>query len=162
MARDGLSEEECAEVLDDLRRHCPTIDDELLLWLAQTFALEAMVDFDSNDLVALLNRPGEKIVRREMFAPDVSPPDALKTLLFDDERRLIDEGRFSGGLLILRLSAELTNRYWPARTGEMMGLFRKTVGPHAEAIYGVLVDEKVPAGSELFVLLDDSRIPESD
>ena len=156
MARDGLSEVECAEVLDDLRRHCPTIDDELLLWLAQTFALQAMVDFDSNDLVALLNRPGEKIVRREMFAADVSPPDALKTLLFDDE------GTFSGGLLILRLSAELTNRYWPATIGEMMGLFRKTVGPHAEAIYGVLVDEKVPVGSELFVLLDDSGIPESD
>lgn len=162
MARDGLSEEECAEVLDDLRRHCPAIDDELLLWLAETFALEATVDFDPNDLLELLNRPGEKIVRKEMFAPDVSPPDALKALLFDDERRLIDGGRFSGGLLILSLSAELTNRYWPARIGEMMGLFRKTVGPHAEAIYGVLVDKKIPAGSELFLLLDDSGIPESD
>jgi hypothetical protein len=43
-----------------------------------------------------------------------------------------------------------------------MGRFRQSVGPNADAIYGVLVDEQVAAGFELFILIAVSDTPEPD
>ncbi len=165
MARDGLSERECAEILGELRSQCPTANDELLAWLADSFALEAPVDFDPNDLASLLNRPGRKIIRRKTFSQDITPTEALEAL----EALLLDvggedgsEAGCSGGLLILRATAGRINEYWTGSIGTVMGRFRQSVGPNADAIYGVLVDEQVAAGFELFILIAVSDTPEPD
>ncbi len=81
MARDGLSERECAEILGELRRQCCSVNDELLVWLASTFALKAPVDFDPNDLALLLNQPERKVIRQNTFSQDITPTDALEALL---------------------------------------------------------------------------------
>ena len=43
-----------------------------------------------------------------------------------------------------------------------MGRFQEVVGPNADAVYGVLVDEQIPVGFKLFILLAVSATPESD
>ncbi len=162
MARDGLSERECAEILGELRSQCPTASDELLAWLADSFALEAPVDFDPNDLASLLNRPGRIVARRKWFAQDITPTEALEALLLDVGGEDGSEAGCSGGLLILRATAGRINEYWTGSIGTVMGRFREFVGPDADAIYGVLVDEQVPAAFELFILIAVSDTPESD
>ncbi len=162
MARDGLSEQECAEILVELRRQCPKANDELLVWLADSFALEAPVDFDLNDLVSLLIRPERKIARRKRFPQDITPTEALEALLLDVGGEDGSEAGGSGGLLILRATAKRTNEYWSGSIGTVMGRFRQSVGPNGDAIYGVLVDEQIPAGFELFILISVSDTPKSD
>ncbi len=159
MARDGLSEQECAEILVELQRQCPAANDELLVWLAKSFALEALVDFDPNDLVVLLNRPGSKIACRKWFPQDITPMAALEALLLEGSTELGLMNRFSGGLLILRATAKWINEHWSESIGAVMGRFRGFVGPNPDAIYGVLVDEQVDASFELFVLIAISSSP---
>ena len=158
MARDGLSEQECAEMLVELRHRCPATNDELLVWLADSFALKAPVDFDPGDLVVLLNRPGSKIACRKWFTQDITPMAALEALLLEGSTELGLMNR-SGGLLILRATAKWINEHWSESIGAVMGRFRGFVGPNPDAIYGVLVDEQVDASFELFVLIAISSSP---
>lgn len=162
MARDGLSEQECAEILGELRSQNRATSDELLVWLAECFALEAPVDFDSNDLATLLSRTRRRITRRRTFSKGVSSTEALEALLREGSAQLGVMNRFSGGLLILRATAKWINEHWPESIGAVMGRFREVVGPNADAVYGVLVDEQIPVGFELFILLAVSDTPESD
>ena len=108
MARDGLSERECAEILGELRRQCCSVNDELLVWLASTFTLKAPVDFDPNDLALLLNQPERKVIRQKTFSQDITPTDALEALLSE----VGAEDGCSGGLLILRSTAKRIYEYW--------------------------------------------------
>ena len=45
MARQGLNRRECNEILEELRRECPSVSDELAVWFAESFALDAVCDF---------------------------------------------------------------------------------------------------------------------
>lgn len=155
MARDGLSERECAEILGELRRQCCSVNDELLVWLASTFALKAPVNFDPNDLALLLNQPERKVIRQKTFSQDITPTDALEALLSE----VGAEDGCSGGLLILRSTAKRINEYWTCSIGAVMGRFHESIGPNADAVYSVLVDEQLDVSFELFVLIAVSSSP---
>lgn len=156
MGRQGLSKLDCAEVLAELRRGCPTISDEVLVWLAETFALEATVDFDPNDLIALLGQSGKKVVHKETFSLDKTPIVALQTILCRLRRETRADEHFSGGLLICRVTREQLKRYWPDSINEMMIQVRELVGRRGSADFGVVIDEGVGNNFELFILLSTS------
>lgn len=156
MGRQGLSKQECAEVLADLRRECPTISDEVLVWLAETFALEATVDFDPNDLIALLCQPGKKAIYRETFSLDKTPVVALQTILSRLRSETRADESHSGGLLICRATRAQLKGYWPDSINEMMIQVREQVGRRGSADFGVVIDEGVGENFELFILLSIS------
>lgn len=156
MARLGLTEQDCTEVLDDLRRQCPTISDKVLVWLAETFAFEATVDFDPSDAVALLNQPGRKVISKETFPLEYTPDVALQTLLSRIESTIAADEECSGGLLICSVTRAQLSRYWPASINEVMKRFREMVGPCSDASYGVIQDERKVVGFELFIVLSIS------
>ena len=156
MARSGLTKQECAEVLDDLRRQCPTISDEVLIWLAETFAFEAWVEFDPNDLIALLGQPGRKVIYKQTFSQDELPEDALRMLLTQIDGKASGEQSYSGGLLICRASRKQMSCYWPDSINEMMKQVRILVGS-SELDFGVLIDDKIADKYELFILVSLCR-----
>jgi len=153
MARHGLSKLECAEVLADLRRECPTISDEVLVWLAESYAFEATVDFDSDDLIALLGQPGKKVIYKETFSLDNTPVVALQTILSRIRREARSDERYSGALLVFRVTRAQLNHYWPDSINEMMIQVRELVGRRGSADFGVITDEGVGENFELYILL---------
>lgn len=159
MARHGLSKLECAEVLADLRRECPKISDEVLVWLAESFAFEATVDFDSNNLIALLGQPGKKVIYKETFGLDNTPVVALQTVLSRLRRETRAEERYSGGLLLCRVTRAQLKSYWPDSINEMMRQVRELVGQRGGADFAVITDEGVGENFELFILLSTSSTP---
>ena len=158
MARHGLTKQDCAEILDDLRRECPATSDEVLVWLAETFAFEAPVDFDPNDLISLLARPGRKIIGKQTFSRDNLPEVALQTLFSRINGKPSAEESYSGGLLTCRANNKLMTRYWIAGSiNEMMKQFHDLVGGSQLNFFGVFTDEQIAEEFELFILLSVCR-----
>ena len=156
MARTGFTTQECAEILGDLRRQCPTISDEVLVWLADTFAFEAWAEFDPNDLVSLLGQPGRKVIYKQKFSQDKLPEDALQMLLTGIDGKTSVGQSYSGGLLICRASRKQMSRYWPDSINEMMKQVRNLAGS-SELGFGVLIDDTMADKYELFILLSLCR-----
>ena len=156
MARCGLTKQECAEILGDLRRQCPTTSDEVLVWLADTFAFDACADFDPNDLVSLLGQPGKKVIYKQTFSQDDLPEDALQMLLTRIDGKANVEESYSGGLLIFRASRKQMSRYWPDSINEMILQFRNLLGS-SELVFGFLTDDTIPDKYELFILVSLCR-----
>ena len=55
----ALPESECGEILAYFRQHLPHIPDPWLQELATNYGLDAVVDIDPNDVIAILSVPGE-------------------------------------------------------------------------------------------------------
>ena len=151
MARLGLSRQECDEVLEELRRECPSESDELLRWFADSYTLDATCDFDLYDLVGVLRSKGEKSVATRSFADGAIPASALQSMIQASERGQA-EGQHVGGVVIVRATKEKLGTYWGTPIGEMMSYFRSMGRDGAASVFGVLTDERVEGDYEIFVL----------
>ena len=55
----ALPENECHETLSFFRQHLPHVSDVWLQELAANYGLDAVVDIDPNDVIAILSLPGK-------------------------------------------------------------------------------------------------------
>lgn len=153
MARYGLSGQECDEILALLQQQCPMVDDDLLVKLADTFKLDAQMDFDPNDLIALLNQAGAVAFGEDAFSGGGCPADDMEQLrsrLFGEK---VDKVVYAGGLLILRCPATNLKSLWGSPIAQMMSRFKEPMAAMAPVVFGVLVDNHISCQFELQMLL---------
>ena len=151
MARQGLTRQECDQLLEGLRRECTSVSDDLLVWFAESFALDATCEFDLNDLIAVLNSDGEKVISRTAFSDGSLPASALQMMIRSSEHGRSEDG-YRGGVLIFRATKEKLGTYWGAPIGEMMSRFKASGRSGSETLFGVLTDERVVGDFEIFTL----------
>lgn len=153
MARFGLNVQECDEILAMLRQQCPMVDDGLLVKLADTYALDAQMDFDPNDLIVLLNQAGVVAFGEEAFSGGGCLADDMEKLrakLFSEK---VDQVVYAGGLLILRCPATSLKSLWGSTIAQMMSCFKEPMAAMAPVVFGVLVDNHISCRFELQMLL---------
>lgn len=153
MARYGLTGHECDEILAMLRQQCPMVDDGLLVKLADTFALDAKMDFDPNDLIVLLNQAGVVAFGEEAFSGGgclADDMEKLRSRLFSEK---VDQAVYAGGLLILRCPAMSLKSLWGSPIAQMMSCFKVPMAAMAPVVFGVLVDNDMSCRFQLQVLL---------
>ncbi len=151
MARRGLSKQERDEILEELRCECPSENDDLLRWFADSYALDATCDFDLNDLIGVLHSKGGRRIARRSFADGSRPASALLSMTWASDQNQAD-GTHVGGVVIFRTRQEKLGTYWGTPIAEMMSYFKSLGRDGAAAVFGVLTDERVDGDFEMFVL----------
>jgi hypothetical protein len=153
MARYGLSVQECDEILALLQQQYPMVDDDLLVKLADTFRLDAQMDFDPNDLIALLNQADAVAFGEEAFAGEYCLADVMEKLRSRLMSEKADQVVYAGGLLILRCPATNLKSLWGSPIAQMMSRFKEPMAAMAPVVFGVLVDNHISCRFELQMLL---------
>lgn len=115
----ALPETECQEILFLFRQHLPHVPDTWLQELAGNYGLDAVVDIDPNDVIAILSVPGE-LHRIQVPQSAHEPPEEMY-------RRMLDELAHRGIKADRIISSFLTIQDSPATLAQLNGLVGKVV-----------------------------------
>lgn len=101
----ALPEAECQEILALFRQHLPNVPDTWLQELAANYGLDAVVDIDSNDVVAILSVPGE-LHRIQISLAEYEPPEEVHRRMCNElAARSIKPGQLAYSLLTIKDSS---------------------------------------------------------
>lgn len=100
----ALPESECQEILASFRQHLPNVPDAWLQELSANYRLDAVVDIDPNDVIAILSVPG-KLHRIHVPLAEHEPLEEMNHRMRDEIAQLgIKQVQISGCLLIIHSS----------------------------------------------------------
>lgn len=118
----ALPENECHEILSLFRQHLPHIPNVWLQEVAANYGLDAVVDIDPNDVIAILSVPGELHRLEIPLADHVPPAEIYRRMSAELMVRRIETGRIVASLLTIHgSSAKL------ADVGELVGLLQREI-----------------------------------
>jgi hypothetical protein len=101
----ALPEYECQEILAMFRQHLANVPDAWLQELAANYGLDAVVDIDPSDVIAILSVPGE-LHRIQTLLTQREPIEKTCSRIRDElEARGIDQRQISSRLLIIQDSS---------------------------------------------------------
>ena len=101
----ALPENECQEILALFRQHLPHVPDAWLQELAGNYGLDAIVDIDPNDVIAILSVPGE-LHRIQISLAEREPPEAVHRRMRDElATRGIESWQSTASLLTIQDSS---------------------------------------------------------
>jgi len=101
----ALSESECQEILAFFRQHLPHVPDAWLQVLAANYGLDAVVDIDPNDVVAILSVPGELHRIQISLAKHKLPEEVHQRMRDELATRGIERKQITANLLMIQDSS---------------------------------------------------------
>jgi hypothetical protein len=105
MAMLAMPESECQEILALFRQHLPNVPDTWLQELAANYGVDAVVDIDPNDVIAIVSMPG-KLHRIHVPLAEYEPVEEMKHGIHDEmAQRGIKPAKISGCLMIIHSSS---------------------------------------------------------
>ena len=118
----ALPKNECHEILSLFRQHLPHIPNVWLQEVAANYGLDAVVDIDPNDVIAILSVPGEFHRIEIPLVDHVPPAEIYRRLSAELMVRRIEPGKIVASLLTIHgSSAKLTD------VGELVGLLQREI-----------------------------------
>lgn len=101
----ALPETECQEILSLFRQHLSHVPEAWLQELAGNYGLDAVVDIDPNDVVAILSVPGE-LHRIQISLAEHEPPEEVHRRMRDElATRGIEPKQITANLLTIQDSS---------------------------------------------------------